>query len=491
MPEEAPKPPAPPQATPERFSETEKGKALVKEALAELKMDIKSEQAKEILEAIDTQFNAKQGEIIHASQEARHELAASIGDTQAVEALKKIVEEEVVEGELKVGDLKTLTREPLMKLESERPGALLFAFTTWGDKYAHVKVEDFEPYKNPAPGTEVEIHFRGNDQAYWKVGAGDIFPSQVQCITVTDDAGKPRTGARRTSPRNGFYDHNGYIPIFDNYKIKIEPPEKAQEVKATIGTLTRSRDTVTEEDRAAEKAALEKTARTVRSKSAEGTSRRKSAREKREHESISIVESLDKDWLQSGREASAYYAERLGVKVDPAVVFAVIQRESGFNPYSKNPNSSARGLGQFLNDTWNTFRWQNDGLIKELFTDTSATHDGPDQTDPILSIYAVTWMLAKNAKIFNIKEVKAGSTDEAYLMYHNGLGGYKQFKKYSALRAAGKSDKEAAKESGFSVPKSYRREYPTTARYAKFLENYSRSVKQLAARYTAEITSFS
>lgn len=502
--------PPPPSSVPEeRFSESEKGRELVRQALESLKIEVGSERANTITEAIDAEFKMKQGEILHASQEARHELAAKLGlqhpvdsptdasaetsseppetlaasptDAQIIEALKKIIEEEVVEGELKVGDLKTLTREPLMKLEEERPGALLFAFTTWGDKYAHVKVEEFEPYKNPAPGTEVEIHFRGNDQAYWKIGAGDILPPSVQCITVTDDGGNARTGVRRDAPRNGFYDENGYIRIFNNYKIKIEPPEKAQEVKPQI-RLTRSRDTQTEQNRLAEQQALARTTRTVRSRPSEARSRQRRVRETQP-----ITEAIDRDWLNAGYEASAYYAERLGVKVDPAVIFAVIYKESsGFNPYAQPKDrsgkvlSSALGLGQFMPGTWENFIESNPGLIQEL----SPGNPNPERTNPILSIYATTWYIANNAEQFGIREVKPNQTAEIYLMYHNGPQGYRTFKRYKELIDSGKPEEDAATESGFIVPEGYyRNKYKTTARYAQFLKEFSGGVRQVAERY--------
>lgn len=34
-------------------------------------------------------------------------------------------------------------------------------------------------------------------------------------------------------------------------------------------------------------------------------------------------------------------------------IYQIIQCESGFDPKAKNPNSTAFGLGQFLNSTWN------------------------------------------------------------------------------------------------------------------------------------------
>lgn len=39
-------------------------------------------------------------------------------------------------------------------------------------------------------------------------------------------------------------------------------------------------------------------------------------------------------------------------------VMEIVARESSYNPKAKNPNSSARGLFQFLDDTRKDFGWQ-------------------------------------------------------------------------------------------------------------------------------------
>jgi len=39
--------------------------------------------------------------------------------------------------------------------------------------------------------------------------------------------------------------------------------------------------------------------------------------------------------------------------IDPNVAFAIAVCESNLNPYAKNPNSTAKGLFQFLDGTWN------------------------------------------------------------------------------------------------------------------------------------------
>jgi hypothetical protein len=40
------------------------------------------------------------------------------------------------------------------------------------------------------------------------------------------------------------------------------------------------------------------------------------------------------------------------IGMDPAVALAILDRESGLNPSAKNPNSTAHGVGQFIDGTW-------------------------------------------------------------------------------------------------------------------------------------------
>lgn len=50
------------------------------------------------------------------------------------------------------------------------------------------------------------------------------------------------------------------------------------------------------------------------------------------------------------KETAIYLAEKQGV--DPDLVLGIIECESGFNSSAKNPNSTAKGLFQFINSTF-------------------------------------------------------------------------------------------------------------------------------------------
>lgn len=74
-------------------------------------------------------------------------------------------------------------------------------------------------------GVTFKVDFRGNQTAYWKVGAGDILPPNVTKIKVTKPGGEVIEGTRGFHPqtrRIGYFDAGGnYIPVFTGDTIEI------------------------------------------------------------------------------------------------------------------------------------------------------------------------------------------------------------------------------------------------------------------------------
>lgn len=149
---------------------------------------------------------------------------------------------EVLDGAEKV-DLENLSVKALMKLEKIYPGILLYAFTDVVGAKEKLDFENWELYKKPVAGLKLTVDFHGNQGAYDRIGAGDILPASVRCITVypLDYRGKFDKGMGRTSTRrlglkgrdeagsgnsginsgNGFFDEYGYMPIFTGDEIVI------------------------------------------------------------------------------------------------------------------------------------------------------------------------------------------------------------------------------------------------------------------------------
>ncbi|MFA6989759.1 MAG: transglycosylase SLT domain-containing protein [Candidatus Gastranaerophilaceae bacterium] len=57
--------------------------------------------------------------------------------------------------------------------------------------------------------------------------------------------------------------------------------------------------------------------------------------------------------MPSIQEEIVIQARKAGI--NPQVALAISECESGYNPNAKNPNSSARGIYQFLSGTWKNY----------------------------------------------------------------------------------------------------------------------------------------
>ena len=94
------------------------------------------------------------------------------------------------------------------------------------------------------PGKEIAVDFGNNNDAYWNVGMGDMFPGNVRVLTVTDAEGNTLTGTRAPNPDNpnpqrvGYYTTAGeYIPVFSGDTVRIDSvatPEQMKEIQQEL-----------------------------------------------------------------------------------------------------------------------------------------------------------------------------------------------------------------------------------------------------------------
>lgn len=71
-------------------------------------------------------------------------------------------------------------------------------------------------------GLTFKVDLKGKDKFESYVGAGDILPPTVTKILVIDTKGQQRTGEREIrNGRVGYFDAQGYIPIFSGYTISV------------------------------------------------------------------------------------------------------------------------------------------------------------------------------------------------------------------------------------------------------------------------------
>lgn len=144
--------------------------------------------------------------------------------------MDRIANEKGIEGVKDVADLRELPVEVLMRLEDEHEGILLYAFTDFVDGGKQIDLASFESfYRNPVAGTTLKVNFRGNAAAESEVGAAELMPPSIRRITVYDQ-GNPelaRTSTKRVGLKgrgqrgNGFFDGEGYIPIYSTDEVIV------------------------------------------------------------------------------------------------------------------------------------------------------------------------------------------------------------------------------------------------------------------------------
>ena len=127
-------------------------------------------------------------------------------------------------------DLIKLDVDSLIKLEDKYPGVLLYIFTDIVGTNEKIDFAKWEFYKKPVAGQKLKIDFRGNDAANAEIGAADILPPAVRCITIYDegDSALARTSERRLGLKGrnrsddvGFFDKDGYMQIYTGDVIVV------------------------------------------------------------------------------------------------------------------------------------------------------------------------------------------------------------------------------------------------------------------------------
>lgn len=149
---------------------------------------------------------------------------------QGEDAMKKLPGmKDKLKGVETMEDLRTLSVETLIALEEQYEGILLYVFTDSVSDKEKVDFKKFKTYEKPKPGTLLQIDFHGNEDANARLGAGDILPASVRCITVYEDGdqSRARTSTRRIGLKSrnedssGFFDGEGYMAIYTGDVICI------------------------------------------------------------------------------------------------------------------------------------------------------------------------------------------------------------------------------------------------------------------------------
>ncbi|MFT7184634.1 MAG: hypothetical protein ACI9QC_000981, partial [Oceanicoccus sp.] len=389
---------------------------------------------------------------------------------ELLESLTMVLEEELIESVMKVEDLEALSLSELREMEKTQPGILLFAFTTWGERHKGLEVNKLGNDYLPKVGDNFTVDFRGNEEAEWLIGAADLLPPEARGIKVGDRTSIRRVGLKGET-RGGFYDEAGYIPVFTDDEITIHNVDVAIR-EAYFDEETGVWDYESYDEANAE----EEAAYLVIPTGMESSGTKPVSRV--QHGYSSSLEKIGEDhadWSEAAEAASETFSRKLGVDVPTSSVFAVIAKESNFNPVAVS-SSGCTGLGQFGRGAWTDFIKANKPLARKLMRDQGLRLPVRDskilelRTNPILNIYATTWYLGTLAKRMGYGQVDSSSIKEVYLAYHEGLGGKRTLERYI--------------QTGRGNLHPWQKEDPHG--YWKFVNSYAGQVEAQAVLYEGE-----
>lgn len=262
-----------------------------------------------------------------------------------------------------------------------------------------------------AVGRAYVVNFGSNPSLNEKLGAGDILPYEVSKISVDGVE-----GIRKTSPRPGFYAKGAdgrekYLPIFDKTKVSI----------LAVGPLN-------EEELRSHAEADE--ARWKNMRMAEMVMNNQGEALSSLEDDLALVEEAKKAYAEIGevREKYAAYVDfrevdfrrefgetveaecaKYGLPADKWI--RMCKKESGFNPWIRNGmGSSAYGLGQIIDDTWNDIKNKMPGGWA------LNRHDPKDQ------IAASVFYLNQMKEVAVARGLPGDPWDNAVVLYHTGPG---------------------------------------------------------------------
>lgn len=270
---------------------------------------------------------------IEARNDLKNEVFLSKLDKNNIAEIEKAFK---LEQKLTPEILKNLQTNALQGVEGKKNGTLMLLFgeKIEKDKRRVFNYKEFEGAKfnkSMAAGDKISVDFKGNTDAYWNIGAGDMLPETVRKIRVIDDKGNERVSTMRQGLRSGFYDAKGYIPVFDNYTIEVvEVWDDKQLAEYKKNSAKHEKEELANLDRIY--------------KENPGASRGKLPELEKVFEKPDLAkldETMDKAMADLGVDASF-----------KPVLYSFIKHESAFKMGANPGTSSAYGLFQLLESNW-------------------------------------------------------------------------------------------------------------------------------------------
>ena len=404
-------------------------------------------------------------------------LDSNIADDLARETVEEAINGQVSDVE-KISDLRALSLDQLRDLESKHEGILFYAFTDFVSSDTKVDFANYKSwYKAPKDGDEFKINFHGNQEAYWKLGAGDILPPTVRGVTVYvgGDKSNVRASERRVGLKGGgFFNEQGYIPVFTSDVVRVGAIQMDfdQKYRKADGGLDFDKydaevgvsDREYVDEKRAEGVPVSKyhSGDSLSDSDKEGMGLDKKVKGRK----IDDIIRNQPDLYYYAHSAREKYSAQTGIDVPESIMFSIMKHESGFRVDVLNKQGSgAGGLFQFIPSTWNEFLKDNPWVYQKMAE--SPKWKNKDQMEwrfnPEIMIYAGYWLATKSLKYVYAKKeqityskfaesgfAKTGKIEanEAWILYlthHDGYDGAVRRFKYLGCKEKGMSESEAAR----------------------------------------------
>ncbi|MBI5152775.1 hypothetical protein HZA39_04525 [Candidatus Peregrinibacteria bacterium] len=295
---------------------------------------LKLPEKKDALEQKKTSEDIKQ-EGVEARDNLKYEVFLSKLNKNDRADIKKILK---LDSDLTPEKLAQISTMDLLKAEKEKNGSLMLLFGEKIEKegkerrtFGYKEFEGKKFDKSVNVGDKIYVDFKGNKDAYWNIGAGDMLPETARQITIIDDKGNSRTSTMRQGLRGGFFDSAGYMPVFDGYTIVVDKVWSDTELEDYKKNL-KARE---KEELDYLKDIYEKNPDASRGK----MQKLKDVFEKPDLGRLN--ETMDKAMADLG----------VGPEFKP-VLYSFIKHESGFKMGASPGTSSAYGLFQLLKSNW-------------------------------------------------------------------------------------------------------------------------------------------
>lgn len=254
--------------------------------------------------------------------------------------------------------IQNFTKDELLSAEKQESGALSVLFMhqqkqekdgikisgmELGERYTDTNLKKFQV------GQKTIVDFKGNKEAYWKIGLSQMLPPYVRGVRVTktkkDGTKEIVESEMRAKVDGGFYDKKGdYIPVFTGDEVEVTQvdDEIFQKWEKNRGEILEQQKTFFEKshkDNPSYKAKIEDLPPELQV--AEKTRIDEKLRSK------TLAGILDTFGPALTEEC---VLQNFPESLLPCII-SLGKSESGWNPDAKNPNSTATGIGQFIEST--------------------------------------------------------------------------------------------------------------------------------------------